>query len=324
MRTKDFDTAKDLLLKAGFKLTAHADAKPYFNLLRASVGENPHHWRYIMAAFEEAKTLSACEAGAYPVRMNQVLLGSLCLKLGYGKLYDFITQNGLTAEDVDFFENASDPAFYTDIYNDGLTADYAALFMQGFYNLIADTGHVITPAHMQSFLLAMDLSGKLAPLPGIRRAAIDDAYWHLRRQNRTIIKTANAALQEMFPAYPFRVFQQDYGEDGVLAVNATAYRDFDTVATDFVLDCRLETDLERLTTNVALVLFCRRDKFRFVQVFRNWPQAGELGFALEPEHKWFIRGRVLGVNANDTTALTVALADEVKQVLPKLLQFVSR
>lgn len=318
MRTHDFATAEDLLRRAGFKLNNDGEVQSYVNLLRASVGDNPHHWRYVMAAFTETRPRAACEAGAYPLKLGRILLGALCLKLGYGAFYDHLMPIGPVNGDMEFFEKAADPGFYTDIYPDENTADYAALFIQGFYNLIADTGHLITPAHMCCFWLALELAEKLAPLPGIRRAVIDTNLWRLRSQNRQIIKTANAALADLFPAAPFRVFQQDYEADGVLAVNATAYHDFDSAVTDFVLDCRLDTDKENLTTDVALALFCRRNKDRFVDAFKRWPWVGELQFALEPAHKWFIRCQVTGLKAGDTEALAAAVIDEVKLVLPQL------
>lgn len=250
-------------------------------------------------------------------RARQIALGAVCLRLGFKDLYNHICGHAALLDCVDFFESLSDPDYYAaQNLAHVAPAESAALFMQGFYNLVANTGHVITPEHMRALKAVLPLVGDAEDIAAVDGDAIaPPQFWRLRLQNRRVIKQACALLAQDFHARPFRVFQQDYDGEGVLAVNATAYRDFDAPACRFVLDCRLETDMATQTASVTSVLFSRDDRPRFVETFGGNDMLAGRGFVFKPNTPngpCWLKQRAEIFAAEDAKGLVWAVADEIK------------
>lgn len=326
MHNKDFETVAALLRELDFDIAGDDGVcrNAALNLIRSTTGTNAAALQTLRKAFAAAglTTLDAMH-GQSASRVRQIALGTVCLKLAFGGLCAYLRNNPAFVEVTGIFEELADPDYYNPAVcaqmgaNDQ-TGPRMALFMQGFYNFIADTGHVVTPGHMAVFNDMLAAADRITDVCVSAETLAVPGRWQMRRQNRQIIKRANAGLLTLCPAYPFRVFQQDYDEAGELAVNATAYHDFDGSLGDFVLDCRLESDAATDTLGVTLVLFCRRDKDRFADVFNSLGFAPALGFAFEPEHKWFVRREFTGISLNDAETAAGAITDSAACLIRQL------
>lgn len=299
-----------------------ADARPYMNLLRSAVGDDPavlgcmaQCWHVLNAA-AEAKQLYQ---GVSALRAKQILFGLLCLRWMSADFWVDLLDNRQLLNN-DFFEKYADPDVFGSDYNSDETENLS-LFMQGFYNLIADTGHVITAQHMELMRQMLDvIAADDACIVKQQAAAKLPRYY--RRLNRQAVKQANAQLKALFPNCLLRVFQQDYDERGIVAYNTTLYHDFVAPDYDFVLDCRLETDLATQTSEIALVFFSRKSKARFASSFGEKTFLSAMDFAYyadTPNGPCWIRRKAAGLNAGNFNVLADAVVSEVRAVMSHLV-----
>lgn len=305
---------------------APRDTYIYINLFRASIGCEPtalnqfaRCWRDLHAAAAQKGLYDE----PYAFKARQILLGVLCLRWAYAGFCDYLHHNRQYFN-PDFFETFVDLDNYAAVTGargaENLDYERLTVFMQGFYNLIADTGHIITTVHIKLLTQMFDLAQNCEDSI-IQRQKVAELPRYFRGRNRNIAKKARARLLELFPACVFRIFQQDYDAGGVLACNATLYHDFSLPGYGFVLDCRLETDLVTQTADVTVVLFSRADKARFGKDFGQNGFLAPLGFVFyadTPNGPCWLRRQAVGLNAHNADKLIDALVTEIAAVLRAL------
>ena len=132
-----------------------ADAGPYVDLIRASIGYNPRGMKRLLNAFLLLQKIHGGE-GMESEFEKRLLFAVLCLQLSYEEIYNFVVRNYEALEPA-FFRQLTDPDTYANyleqVDSEQSDAQVELLFDEWNLNQNTDVGRVI--AFMQSFYNAL-------------------------------------------------------------------------------------------------------------------------------------------------------------------------